>query len=533
MLKRLLVIVLISLPTFALMLRPGVYTMHDFHLFRQFEFDKCIAEGTFPCRWAPDSSLGFGQPMFNFYGQFTYWVGSLFRSLGFSVLNSVKGVFILSLLASAAAMYFLARTYWGDRGGVISALIYMYAPYRAVDVWVRGALPEALGFVFLPLIWLCVDQFILKHKYRYLYWLIVLVAGLIITHNLSALMFAPFVLIWAGYRLFGHFSRAKVEDLVSAGLVILLLPCFYLLPLVFESRFITLDTVVSNYYNFQSHFVSLKQLFWSNFWGYGGSIWGPNDGLSFAVGYIQWLLPLAILALLMIKRKIGQNRDWLVLILLGGLALFLTHGKSLAIWKLIPPLAYVQFPWRFLTLAVFLLSLACGLIAKLIGPKLVGVAVVLGVIWLNVSFFRPDIWLAVGDNEYFSGASWNQQRSSAISDYWPQSAPQPQNFADSYPVFEIGQGAITEINKGAHKASYLVNTVGSYGRVTFPIVYFPGWTVNGQQALTNSLGLVSWRTGEGKSQLDLEFRNTFVRTLGNWVSGLTLIGLIVWGRKYA
>jgi len=150
--KKVLLLILLILPSFSLMLRPGVWTMHDFHLFRQYEFNLCADEGSFPCRWAPDSSLGYGQPLFNFYSQFPYWLGQVFIILGFQIIDSVKILFFLSLFLSASSMYLLSSRFWGRLGGLVSALFYVYAPYRAVDVWVRGALPEALAFIFFPLI---------------------------------------------------------------------------------------------------------------------------------------------------------------------------------------------------------------------------------------------------------------------------------------------------------------------------------------------------------------------------------------------
>ena len=40
--KFILVLVLILIPTFGLMLRSGIYTMHDFHVFRLQQFEKCL-----------------------------------------------------------------------------------------------------------------------------------------------------------------------------------------------------------------------------------------------------------------------------------------------------------------------------------------------------------------------------------------------------------------------------------------------------------------------------------------------------------
>ncbi|MEK7188709.1 MAG: hypothetical protein AAB685_02560, partial [Patescibacteria group bacterium] len=155
-----ILIVLVSIPTFYRMFSPGIYSMQDFHFFRLFEFDKCVKELQIPCRWSPDAGLGYGEPLFNFYGQVSYSIGEIFHLIGFSLIDSIKILFILSLLGSAIAMYFLAKRIWkNDFAAFVSAVLYLYAPYRAVEVWVRGALPEALSFVLFPLILLCIDKY--------------------------------------------------------------------------------------------------------------------------------------------------------------------------------------------------------------------------------------------------------------------------------------------------------------------------------------------------------------------------------------
>jgi len=107
------------------------------------EFDKCIKALQIPCRWAPDAGLGYGEPLFNFYGQFTYAVGEIYHLLGGSIINSVKFLFILSLAGSGISMYFLAKRIWkNDYAALVSSVVYLYAPYRSLDVWVRGALPR-------------------------------------------------------------------------------------------------------------------------------------------------------------------------------------------------------------------------------------------------------------------------------------------------------------------------------------------------------------------------------------------------------
>src|SRR5581483_131743 len=135
------------IPTFFAMLKFGIFSMEDFHYFRLLEFDKCIQHLQIPCRWAADSGAGYGEPLFNFYGQFVYAFGEIFHLLSFSKIDSLKITFMSSLLLSAISMFFLARKIWGNNlSAFLSSILYLYAPYRAVDVWVRGALPEAFSF---------------------------------------------------------------------------------------------------------------------------------------------------------------------------------------------------------------------------------------------------------------------------------------------------------------------------------------------------------------------------------------------------
>ena len=205
--KYIFILLVLLIPAFSLMLRPGIFTMHDFHPFRQYEFSQCVAAKTFTCRWAPDAGMGYGEPVFNFYGQFPYWVGQIFHSLGLQIIDSVKANFILTIIVSAVGMYLLGKKYWGNLGGMIAALFYIYAPYRAVDVWVRGSLNEAYALALFPFIFLSLDNFLDDHQPRHLWWLVFFASALLITHNLSALMIAPFLAIWVFKKFPVPFSR--------------------------------------------------------------------------------------------------------------------------------------------------------------------------------------------------------------------------------------------------------------------------------------------------------------------------------------
>ncbi len=532
-----LLMVVLLFPTYWGMLRFGIYSMHDFHLFRLFEFDKCIQDLQIPCRWAPDSAFAYGQPMFNFYGQFPYVVGEVFRFLGLSVVDSTKAAFITSLVASALTMFLLSRQLWKNNyAAMLSALIYVYAPYRAVDVWVRGALPEALAFVWFPLITYFFNQYIEDRRGRNLFWFSLSFAGLIITHNLSAVMFTFFLIPWGLYMLYTHKAWNLIPKFILAGILTLGLVAFYVLPVAVESQYITLGKTTQGYYDYRIHYVTLNQLLISRYWGFGASVWGEDDGLSLAVGSVQWIIPLLVLGWVLVTRSWKKYDKFIILFFMGWGMLLLTHNKSTPLWNALPPLAYVQFPWRFLGSAVFLFAAASGALITFIRKpvlQLITVMVVLAaLISLNAQFFYEDLWFAEGDAQQFSGNRFEFHASSAVSDFWPVTAPKtPIHLAPLQPLILEGSGSGQLISKTSNTGDYQLTIQSPKAEVSIPIVYFPGWqaTLNNQPVTIypkGEYGLITLPVSQGQSQVKVHFVNTPIRTLGNVISLFTILVFI-------
>jgi len=471
----LLLVVLLVIPAFWKMLPYGIHSMQDFHLFRLYEFNSCVQRFEIPCRWAQDAGLGFGEPLFNFYGSGAYLLGEAFHLLGGSYVNSIKFLFILSIVGSGISMYFLSKELWKNNwGAILSSIIYVYAPYRAVDVWVRGALPEAFAFILLPLIILTIEK-------KNLFYFSLISFFLVITHNLSFVMFLPFLLMWLVYRKWwkGFFG------FVLSGL----LSSFYILPVIFESKFVNLESTTLGYFDFRAHFITIKQIFFDTSWGYGGSTWGPVDNMNLSVGILQWFIPAVIFVYLIVFKKAKKNITAVLLFGIGILYLLLTHNKSAFMWELLSFMKFIQFPWRFLGMAVFSFSLVAGVLFNLITKKLflysVFVFVIPYILYTTYSFFRPDIWYTVGDNHFLTGEEWDRQRTASIGDFWPQFGhPIPDKPSD-----------------------------GKY------INYFPGW--ESMSPMQN--GLISV---EGS-----KFKNTPIRIVGNIITLVSLLGIFIWKRK--
>lgn len=522
-LKFLVLVVVLAVPTFIRMLQPGIFSMQDFHYFRLYEFSRCVVDGQIPCRWAQDVGLGFGEPLFNFYGQLSYVIGEVFHLVSYSLVDSLKLVFILSLVLSAVSMFFLAKQMWQDNvAATISAVVYLYAPYRAVDVWVRGALPEAVSFIFYPLIILFLEKYLKTNKKSNLLLFGLSVSLLIINHNLSFILFLPFLVIWFCYQVITLKKLKHLGWFLGVTLLTLGLVAFYVFPVIFEAKYVTLENTIQGYFNFRGHFAGVKQLLFSTNWGYGASVFGPNDDLNISIGFLQWIIPGLTLIYLVVKKKFFDYKEFLVLLFISGVYIFLINNKSIFIWDRIPQMAYIQFPWRFLGVLVFGLSLASGLVVKFIPSKaktaltFVIIALAIGV---NSQYFRPDIWYGYSDSDLLNGELFANQQAASIGDYWPKSAPKMATSLANKQTNEY-----TLASQQSNQSIYVLNY--SQEEVSLPINYFPGWrgySSNGQKLSTSpdNSGLI--KVSNPGDKVTLKFENTKERAVTNLVSLVSLV----------
>lgn len=525
-------IIVISIPSFFRMLKPGIYSMQDFHYFRLVEYGKCLKDLQLPCRWSTGSALGFGEPLFVFYGQVSYFLGQIFRLFGFSNITSLKLLFITSIIGSGISMYFLSKRIWKSNfAGFVSALIFMYAPYRAVDVWVRGALPEALSFVIFPLLIYQLELWFEKKKEEYVIFFSLLLSLLICTHNLSFVMFLVFLAPYLIYKFkVKNIKKKEVFNLTLFIVLSFLLSAFYIFPVIFESKFVTLHSTTTGYFDFKGHFLTLKQILFSRYWGYGASVFGTEDGLNLSVGLVQWLAPL--LAIVVSLKSNKKNLRKIVLFTaIGWFCLFFTHNKSTFLWQIIPFMKYIQFPWRFLSIAIFSFSLASGGIIinqkkdNKINLILTGLIAILSVAF-TFNYFKEDIWYKFTDSNLTSGKLWEDQTRASINDYWPVYG---KKVPESYAPEAFGNQILIEKRSNYYKYNvYAENETFHY----FPITYFPGWNayINDKKVEIKpfgDFGLISLNVPPGKNMIEFKFSNTFVRRIGDLVSILSLVTIII------
>ena len=540
--------------------------MHDdLQMMRQLEMEKCFADRQIPCRWVQDMGYGFGFPLFNFYPPLPYLIGQGIRFLGFSFVDTVKITFALSFIVSGVSMYLLAKEFFPENfnfkgrkislGALVSAIFYIWAPYHAVDVYVRGAMNEAWALSFFPLIFWSVYRLVMCNKRETRRWIILLAlaySALLTSHNLMVLIFTPVLAGWVLIHLWRKSRWSRLPKIIISGIWALGLAAFFTLPALAENKFTQVRGQLEGYYDYTAHFVSLRQLLISRFWGYGPSVWiDAEDGMSFQIGHIHWILSLIIggwLIFLIIqgrKKLIKSFRESnfllpsFYLFVVGWFSAFMTHLRAIGIYKAIPILSLIQFPWRFLTIVIFAFSFISGVAVIIFENKKVSSWItgllVAGLMILNWNYFLPRNGKmgALTDEEKFSGAAWDLQQTAGIYDYLPIYAEMAPN-APRDKIAEIiqGEGEIYNSQDGTSWAEFDIGVRSDIAQVRIGIFKFPGWKmfIDGKEVENFVAGDEKWgrmyvEVLKGEHKIRAEFTNTPVRAASNFISLSSWLGL--------
>ena len=525
------------------LLRPGYYPMHDdIQPIRLLQMDKCIKDFQIPCRWVPDMGYGFGYPQFNYYAPLPYYVMEAFHLSGFTILGSIKVYLVLITALSVWGIYKLSQKFWqSDLSGFIAAIFYTLLPYRAVNLYVRGAVGEYTAQALIPIVLLFSYSLLKEKKKIHILYFALSLAFLWLSHTISAVIFTPFLI---AFMLYVYLKLKKVDTLIlikriSLSLLgFITLIAFFIFPALLERNLIHMDTLTSNYFDFRGHFLGIYQILFSNNWGYGSSIPGANDQIMLGIGVIYWLLPITALLISFLEKK-----DRLSLIFLNVLAwfsLFMVHPKSLLIWKSIPFLNYVQFPWRFNAIAGLFFCLSVGYFAVLnvsvYVKKLFLLFITAILLIFYGSFFRPSEWLNITDKQKLSGENWQKAITISINDYLPiYTSLSPPHQAAELPVVLSGKIDFINIEKGSDWQRWLVDVLDD-SRVQAQIFYFPDWKVYVDQMDTKidylKNGLITFDLTKGKHTVILKLTDTPIRVISNV---LTLMGFFIFlllYRKY-
>jgi len=534
----LIFLIFISLIPLFDLFRSGLPLTHDGqdHVARIANFYQSLSEGNIIPRWAANLNWGFGHPVLMFLYPLPSYIASFFHFLNLSLVDSTKIIFGLGFVLSGIFMYLWIRELWGEEAGFVSGLFYMFAPYRFVNLYVRGAIGENLAFVWLPLVCYFAFKSSRKFKWRYVVGGSLSLAALILSHNALSLMFLPLIFGYIGYLI--YCSKRKLLSTVYyllSTIFGLLLSAFFWFPAFFEGKYTLRDIVTKGNI---TGFESFSRLLFSP-WSYGGT-----GSLSVQVGIMQWLgIVSAPFLIWLFWRK--KDKIWLYLLFLFfcfWLAIFLILPGSKTFYLAIPILQKFQFVWRFLSLAIFPPAVFAGALIYLL-PRRFKLFTVYCLLF-TVLLLNKDYWQAKGfsykDESFYSGVYAGTTDTGESSPRWSV------RFMERYPVAPMevidGKAEIEVVSRSTTRHIYDIKA-GTPARLIENTLYFPGWDIliDGKVSEIEFQdpayrGLMTFNVPAGKHQVEARFRETKLRLFADVVSlsGLAslLLGGIIMSRYY-
>jgi len=303
-----------------------------------------LGEGEVFPAWGGGFNAGYGSPALLFYPPLTSYVNAIPVLVGIPVIFGVCALALLAHLLSGLAIFGWLRFTGLNRSALPAAIVYMVAPYRFVDLYLRSALSEHWAFVWPPLIlWVAASRRLSRPMQVALTAL--LVAALLLTNLPMAVLFGVALAIW--FALLRHLSGMRLSIVIGVGLGFAV-AAFALVPQALSSSFFD----IGRYYGAAAgRFRPSANTLFSD--GFG--VWSPNTVFSLV---LVLTCVLALAAYWSLGRTERRDRGARLAILGAVVGVVVASGPMGPIWDALPVFSKLQFPWRIsavMTLVVALL----------------------------------------------------------------------------------------------------------------------------------------------------------------------------------
>ncbi|MBN1296123.1 hypothetical protein JXA80_05035 [bacterium] len=405
-----LVVLIGTFPIFRPLIEPRFFWSHEnaYFLWRVASVHHNVLDGAPFCRWFPDFARGFGLPFLEFYPVLPVTIGELFRLTGISTITSVKLTIGVITLFAAGGAYRLGRTAWGRWGGIITSILFSYAPYKLVNLYVRGDINEYLAMAALPwALWIVLTR-VQQADSRWISFPTIIIMMIIsVTHYPSCVIQYPFIILWIICLSFSapRPVRFFFQHALSVAIALVLSSTFWLS--AFLSRhLVQMEGMTQGFADYRNHFIEMPQWF-SMYWNFGASVKGPGDAISFQLGNLSILLILVSIPLIPGIFRWVRVQKWTIIAACSGIgiSLFLMHAISHPVWKVIPLLPMLQFPYRILVIPAVLLPFLAGMSGQWINriprrwqfPTVTGITVL--VIAASVSMCRVAAFMNLTEDD--------------------------------------------------------------------------------------------------------------------------------------
>lgn len=513
------------------MLMLGYHRGHDLAIHLQSWMDVAaqFRQGILYPRWASEANYGFGEPRFIFYPPASWMLGGVLGLL--LPWRIVPAIYVwLTMIFAALTMRKLAAKWLPPRAALAAGLIYAVNPYFVVTAYTRCAYAELLASAIFPLLLWGVLRIEVEPRKSVAIvavslaaiWLTNLPAGVIASYSLACVLLVLAIV---------HRSTRPLLYGSAATLTGIGLAAFSLLPAAWEQKWVNI------------HAISIaNQLPAANF------LFSPF-GLPNTHEFNRRISPLAVLVILAaiaaaVAARRTRERDsavWWPLAVLCGVSAVLMFRVSSPLWRILPELQFLQFPWRWLfplcAATVFLLAFA---VSESRRKRILWPAIALIIIGLDGGIVHTREWFPdVTDGiakQFQSGAGYP-----GLPEYSPLAARG--SLPPDASLISLADPGAAESDRfhletWSAEKKVIVANLSRPTAVDLKLLAYPAWqaSVNGKTVAlqeNQETGQVMVLLPAGSSRTEITFARTWDRTLGIMVSAISCAVLLAFWVLFA
>ncbi|HMV81764.1 MAG TPA: hypothetical protein PKC13_15985 [Blastocatellia bacterium] len=509
-------------------------------------FWQSLSAGIVYPRW-DENTHGYGAPTTSFYPPGVYYLTSAAYLVTRDWVKAWAGFYWLTMLASAAAIYWYARQHLSHGASMLATAVYVFAPYHLLNQYQRGAMSEFTSFIWIPLCLLFAERLLdvgqtsaspqdsedrLKSVPLSFAGLAASFGAFLWTHPPTAYQFAlVFGICFAWEITRGRVRFQAVIWVVAAMVFGSMLAAAYFYPAIAERQLVNYDDVERTWPYHASYVFDFSQTVYD------------HVGNPFFVR-LDWIWAFNLIALLIVAAaalRFGEARlrrqVWLWTA--AGLpAAFLMTKYSAPVGRWIPKIELGVFSWRLLSLSSFVLAMLVGAIANCGSlsrsnrwrgreslwiadwRRVVAGLMLMGVLMMSGGFVVGPMWRGQAFEP-------NQQHYNYAT--LPRGAVRE---APPMPPVQLtaGKGHIVTERWTPEFRQLRVELVEA-DQLQFSTRNFAGWTatVDGRVApiREGAIKNILVDLPAGSHQVTLEFRSTPVRRLSNWLTVLSFVSLVL------
>ena len=320
------------------------------HIARFIGMEDTFKQGEFLPLIMSNLCNGFGYSWNIFYSPLTDVVPLLLRlfALNFDMVLKIS-MAIATFLSGYAMFRFIKKVSNSNKTALFGACLYILAPYRLSDIYLRHAFAELVSFIFLPMVMSSLYGIFAKKEKGYL--LAISASLLILTHTIITAYFAVICFIYLIVNIKKLKEKDVLKTLLKNILVIILLTAFFIVP--FMEHKLATDYEVFNF----SSMIREDILMGLRVDPLNLLITTDNDFFVFDIGLITIVgVVFGLLAFGKLRKENSDFKKLYVTLLIFGILFLILSLNIFPFDKMPQLLKMIQFTYRFLEFTSFIFA---------------------------------------------------------------------------------------------------------------------------------------------------------------------------------